>query len=105
MLGRTLGKTFDEVCQISKAELIMWMADYNLDCWGEAREDLRNAINCYTSASAAGCKNIRPEQFIINYDEPKLTPEQYSENEAICKSFFSNWEKRQKKKKEINGSH
>ncbi len=46
-----------------------WMAYYNLDPFGDARDDLRMARTCEVIARSAGTKKISAADFMFKFDE------------------------------------
>lgn len=70
LLARTLGMSVRR-CQeeVDSAEFTEWQALYDIDPWGEERADLRNSVACWTSATAAGAKGLKPDSFLLRFDQ------------------------------------
>lgn len=70
-----MGVTVDYLLKnISARELTEWMAYYQVEPFGEARDDLRMGMICSTIANVNRGKNGRvykPEDFIPRFDRPK----------------------------------
>jgi len=59
------------LANITSYELSEWMAFYSIEPFGEVRADRRAAmIACYVAASA-GAKDVKLEDFMLNFDPPK----------------------------------
>lgn len=59
---------------ISARELTEWMAYYEVEPFGEARDDLRMGIICSTIANVnrgKGGRVFKPEDFIPKFNKPK----------------------------------
>jgi hypothetical protein len=74
--------------QIDAKELMEWRAFYNIEPFGEEREDLRMAMVCCTLANIHRGKNTPPyrlSDFLLRFDpKPQQTEE---EMKAILKSI------------------
>ncbi|OWK37886.1 hypothetical protein FRUB_07006 [Fimbriiglobus ruber] len=57
------------------AEFVHWYAAYQLDPWGEYREDVRAAV---IGAATVGCfasNKVRPSDLMVEWDKPEISQE------------------------------
>ena len=54
-------------------EFILWVAEFELDPWGDERRDLQQAINSSAICHSHGAK-ITPKELLIKWDRPQLDP-------------------------------
>ena len=62
---------------MSSREITEWMAWYSIEPFGEVRSDMRAAMIAGYVAAGAGAKNIKLEDFMLNFEPPKvMSPEE-----------------------------
>jgi len=62
---------------MSAKEYNLWIADYNIEPWGEIRSDYRAAMIAKTSLLPHSEEDFNIEDFIVKFEEkPEQTPEQ-----------------------------
>lgn len=84
---------------ISSKELTEWMVYYELEPFGEEREDLRMGIICSTIANANRGKNSRafkPQDFIPKFDKKRQTWQEQLQTVEVLNKLFKGEDRREK---------
>lgn len=74
--------------RMTNAELVLWMAEYNREPWGELRQDLRMGRVCEVTVNSHNAKaKTRPKDFLFKWErEAAKTPDQMK---AACQAWVA----------------
>lgn len=87
-LSLALGKTLKELSDMDARELMLWIAYYNIEPFGQDRGDVAVAINTsvLANAFAGGKRRYRPIEFMPNW-EPESEENKLQRMKAAVESF------------------